>query len=105
MATAILLPAEQASKRKNAGSKPHRDIILEKQGYRCCYCGSHLLYPHAVLGSGRPHPRAATIEHLRRRADGGDGSLDNKAVACHECNTGRGSTDWMTYKSMKMAEI
>lgn len=106
LANTILLPNHKSFKQAQIkGTASHRDLILQRQRYKCCGGGNHLLYPHAVLDCGRPHPRAATIKHLRRRADGGDGSLDNKAVACLECNSDRGSTDWMTYKSMKMAEI
>lgn len=90
---------------KNTITKSHRDILLERQKYRCCYCDCHLLYPHAVTDNGRPHPRAATLEHLRRRADGGDGSLDNKAVACRECNSSRGEMDWLSYKTLKRREL
>lgn len=85
--------------------KKHRDLIAEKQGGRCCYCEVKLVQSTDRLGNGRVHPRAVTIEHLRRRADGGTGVLDNKAAACYECNTGRGSTDWLTYKSIRMGEV
>lgn len=83
----------------------HRELISIKQGGKCCYCGERMLHAQAVLENGRPHPRAATLEHLKRKIDGGTNALDNKAVACHECNTGRGSTDWLTYKSLKMGEL
>jgi hypothetical protein len=51
------------------------------------------------------HPHGETIEHLRRKIDGGTGHLDNKALACLECNSGRGDMDWLTYKSWKCGEI
>ncbi|MGV1793815.1 HNH endonuclease [Rhizobium sp. A37_96] len=51
------------------------------------------------------HQKAATIEHLRRRADGGSDHSDNLALACKECNDGRGEVDWLTYRSFKRGEI
>lgn len=83
----------------------HRDIIAGRLGHKCCYCERPLLRASAKTRDGKHHPRAATIEHLRRKVDGGRNILDNKAVACFECNNGRGNTDWLTYKSIKMGEI
>jgi len=83
----------------------HRALLIGRQGNKCCYCARQLLKPQALLPNGKNHPHAATIEHLWRRADGGSNGLHNKAVACQECNSGRGKTDWLTYKSMKMGEI
>ena len=78
-----------------------REKLYKLQGGKCCYCGRAM----------RPHvhkhnlPDMATLEHLKRECDGGTMRLDNVACACLECNTGRGDTDWLTYKSMKMGEI
>ena len=41
----------------------------------------------------------ATIEHLRRQADGGRHRLENLALSCKQCNDRRGTTDWLTYCS------
>ncbi|WP_242221604.1 HNH endonuclease [Shinella zoogloeoides] len=92
------------TKRKTTAQK-HRTLLIAKQGGKCCYCERRLLHHMTALENGNVHPRAATIEHLRRRCEGGSNHLDNKAVACHECNTSRGSTDWLTYKSLKMGEL
>ncbi|MCD1264020.1 hypothetical protein B5M44_04370 [Shinella sumterensis] len=81
-----------------------RTILAAKQGGRCCYCGDRLLSTTARWKKAI-HPKAQTIEHLQRKADGGSGHPDNKALACHECNNGRGSIDWLTYKSIKMGEL
>lgn len=92
--------------RHKRGFQPkQRDLIAEKQNWTCCYCGRGLLKADALKANGKPHPRAATVEHLRRRCEGGTNHPDNKAVACLECNRGRGSVDWLTYKSIKMGEI
>lgn len=82
----------------------HRRILTAHQMNRCCYCTCELLPAGKKYGKA-PHPRSATTEHLRRKVEGGSDAIGNKAVACHECNTGRGSTDWLTYKSLKMGEL
>ncbi|QWY83241.1 HNH endonuclease protein [Rhizobium phage RHph_X2_25] len=85
-------------------NRTHRARLVAAQGNRCCYCEVSLL-PVDAKWKSATHPRAATIEHLHRRVEGGSSALDNKAVACYECNTGRGSADWLTYKSIKMGEV
>lgn len=85
-----------------------RTILTVKQSNRCCYCGVFMLPAGTRMKSRRNkamHPKSQTIEHLHRKVDGGTGHPDNKALACHECNSSRGSTDWLTYKSIKMGEI
>jgi 5-methylcytosine-specific restriction endonuclease McrA len=81
-----------------------RKLLAQRQGNKCCYCGDTLL-PTTARWKKLVHPKAQTIEHLHRKADGGTSHRDNKAVACYECNTGRGSIDWLTYKSIKMGEL
>ncbi|MGJ7040442.1 HNH endonuclease [Shinella sp. BE166] len=71
-------------------------LLFVLQGGRCCYCRKFLRLSYA------PQPNrhdAATIEHLRRRADGGRNNIDNLALACKQCNDGRGVIDWLTYAS------
>jgi 5-methylcytosine-specific restriction endonuclease McrA len=46
-----------------------------------------------------------TIEHLRRKCEGGTSDLDNIALACQDCNHRRGAIDWLTYASIKRGEI
>lgn len=85
-----------------------RTILREKQGNRCCYCAVYMLPSGTKLNSRRKrrqHPKAQTLEHLMRRAEGGTDHPDNKALACFECNSERGETDWLTYKSIKMGEF
>ena len=85
----------EQKRKKNLKAK-----LFSLQGGVCCYCGTKLR-----LRSGPLSPFHATIEHLRRKVDGGTDRRDNLAVACFPCNSGRGDTDWLTYKSMKMGEI
>lgn len=79
-------------------------ILMPKQGNRCCYCDKRMVVKQQ--GQGIPFPaNGATIEHLRRKCEGGTDRLDNIAIACLHCNTRRGSVDWLTYKSYRMGEI
>ncbi|WP_246590409.1 MULTISPECIES: HNH endonuclease [Rhizobium] len=50
-------------------------------------------------------PNAETLEHLRRRADGGRNNRDNIALACKRCNEERGGMDWLLYTSYRRGEI
>lgn len=90
-----------------------RGELFTRQGGRCCYCekpiyikdhASERLFPLRTK-KGAAHPdHLATLEHLRRIADGGRHSLDNFALACRPCNCARGSIDWLSYKTMKLQE-
>lgn len=81
----------------------NRIKIREKQGGRCCYC----LQPMVL--SDRPPwkqpPNAETLEHLRRRSDGGRNNRDNIALACKRCNEERGGMDWLLYTTYRRGEI
>jgi 5-methylcytosine-specific restriction endonuclease McrA len=57
------------------------------------------------VGAGQQPANSETLEHLRRKANGGSDGFDNLALACRDCNVGRGNLDWLTYKSMKMGEL
>lgn len=85
-------------------NKTHRNTLIKHQRNKCCYCECDLL-PVNTRNHHGLHPRSATVEHLRRKSEGGSNAIGNKAVACHECNLGRGATDWLTYKSLKMGEL
>lgn len=72
--------------------------LYDLQDGKCCYCQRPMCPDY-----GRP--LSATVEHLRRIADGGTWRWDNLALACHECNTGRGAMDWFTYASYRRGEL
>ncbi len=79
-----------------------RRTLRKKQKGKCCYCG--------VLMTPATNPKAAiatteTVEHLRRRSDGGTDRKDNLALACYDCNTNRGGMDWLTYTSYRRGEL
>lgn len=59
----------------------------------------------AIVRAYRERHNFATIEHLRRRADGGKDHQDNLALACRQCNEGRGSVDWLTFTSWRRDEF
>lgn len=79
----------------------HSEILRRYQGRQCCYCETHMRHSHG----GTQFPNSETIEHLHRKCEGGSNDIRNKALACYECNTGRGDVDWLTWKSFKMGEI
>lgn len=72
----------------------------ERQRGKCCYCGNKM-----DIGNGPNARRAATREHLKRKAEGGKSTADNIALACLECNTMRGSIPWNVYKSLRNGEF
>lgn len=76
-----------------------------RQGGKCCYCEKPMVRFKGKYPAGGPPANAETVEHLRRRADGGTNRRDNLALACHDCNQSRGNVDWLTYKSLKMGEL
>ncbi|MDX3928707.1 MAG: HNH endonuclease [Shinella sp.] len=87
-------------------SKVRRSVLLllfERQDGLCCYCGR----PVIITGDFRlqQRPDAATVEHLRRRAEGGKNNTDNLACACRRCNQERGAMDWLAYTTFRRGEF
>ncbi len=81
-----------------------RARLLEFQGWRCCYCGGHVVVgksygPRIPRGTKVPD-NTATLEHLRQKSEGGTSAHDNLAVACHRCNSQRGRRSWVEYKTL-----
>jgi hypothetical protein len=76
-------------------------FLHKRQGGLCCYCDKPtLLHPDPwPLGTATPD-NFATLEHLRRKADGGTNHPDNLAIACFECNAGRGELSWVEWKTL-----
>lgn len=92
-----------ASKRRR---QPLRDLLRAKQGNKCCYCERHMVLTKPGNAPKGGFPRnAETLEHLRRKQDGGRVTNDNVALACIECNQGRGNMDWLTYTSYRRGEL
>lgn len=79
-------------------------VLFEAQGGLCCYCNEAMELIPGLHTAGMSK-RRATKEHLKRKCDNGTSDLHNLAAACFECNSGRGSIDWLTYKSYRMGEL
>lgn len=52
---------------------------------KCIHCGSK----HTLSMDGTPRS-SATLEHIVPRCHGGTNALDNVAIACSRCNSGKG---------------
>lgn len=55
--------------------KSHFDLLAEKYGKRCVYCFK---------------TNRLTIDHIIPRAKGGSCSIENKVIACWDCNRIKG---------------
>lgn len=82
--------------------------LAAAQKDRCVYCGCETWLPRQRRQEARLRAkwdipasrslacqlafdyRQATVEHLRRRAEGGDDAPENLALACAYCNSSRG---------------
>lgn len=54
-----------------------RITVLERDGYRCAYCGKRV--PEARL----------QVDHFIPRKLGGEDRIDNLVTACQQCNNGK----------------
>jgi len=63
-------------KRKNISAKV-RWQVMERDGFRCIYCGAGRETATLVIDHGDPFAR------------GGEDSIDNYVTACRECNAGK----------------
>ena len=52
-------------------SKKTKEIVWERDGHRCIFCGSHQAMPNA---------------HIQSRAYGGSGQEENIVTACFQCH-------------------
>ena len=59
-----------------------RFSILQRDGFRCRYCGRSGSTPGVVLH----------VDHIVPRAAGGTSTAENLATACEECNLGKGGS-------------
>jgi 5-methylcytosine-specific restriction endonuclease McrA len=82
-----------------------RAKLRERQQGRCCYCLKPMTPSMMPTKKAKPLPTSETLEHLHRTAEGGTNRADNLALACHQCNTGRGGIDWLTYTSYRRGEL
>lgn len=96
-------------------SKAHQrfnDLLMQAQGGKCCYCdapmfilGTTTVHEHQRANKIATHRAAsamrATVEHLKKWADGGRSTPDNLALACFDCNSSRGDIPWVEFKTKK----
>lgn len=61
-----------------ARGRSRRARILERDAYRCVYCG--VVFPAAEL----------TLDHVQPKVKGGDDSDGNVVTCCRSCNTQKG---------------
>jgi 5-methylcytosine-specific restriction endonuclease McrA len=61
-----------------------RARLSELQGHQCCWCGCSMV-------EDGPKPQRPTFDHIEPLARGGKDTPDNLAIACFQCNFGRGS--------------
>jgi hypothetical protein len=76
-AIAAALPLLRAI-RRGADPKATRAAIMQRDGYRCTYCGA---------------TRDLELDHFIPQARGGSHSARNLVVACRRCNAAKGDRD------------
>ena len=59
--------------------------LIRRDGLRCHYCRAWMTRV------------SCTKDHIVPRSKGGDNSLDNLVLACHGCNTRKGSQDYSDF--------
>lgn len=78
-------------------------FLHKRQGGLCCYCGcATILHPPPWPHGTQPPHDFATLEHLRRKSEGGTNHPDNVAIACWQCNNDRGEMSWVEFKTLKV---
>ena len=70
-------PVRKASERPKIPTRM-RFLVLERDGFRCCYCGRQA--PSVALEA----------DHVIPVLEGGPTSLENLVTSCWECNSGKG---------------
>jgi hypothetical protein len=67
-------------------AKALRELLSERQGWRCYWCGGLTDRP---CGPGESNGMTATLEHLTPLRDGGATDEENCVMACRACNSNR----------------
>jgi len=81
-------------KKRRGLSKRMRFRVLERDGFRCVYCGRA-----AIAGA------LLDVDHIVPVARGGTDSITNLLTACEGCNAGKGAHDTRLSFEMKLAII
>lgn len=59
------------------------EMLGERDGWSCRYCG--------VLLRGDPRIAYPYADHVVAKSKGGPDHIDNRALACHSCNSSKGA--------------
>lgn len=59
---------------KRSGGSKHKRELIDRDGLYCFYCGNEFL------------PKDLTQEHLHAVCQGGSDRIENKVLACKDCN-------------------
>lgn len=70
-------PARRRQRRRRVWSDEERRFILERDGWRCVYCGS---------------TDELEIDHIVPFSRGGACSVENSQVLCRSCNASKGAS-------------
>lgn len=54
-----------------------------------------------AVAKGPLAQQMATVEHVKRRVDGGTNDLDNLKLACMDCNTRRGEYSFEYWRFLR----
>lgn len=80
------------------------DLVWRRERKKCFWCGRvtqkyNRKRTPKNLGK-RPAADTATFDHIQTRVNHGDDTARNGVLACVECNTERGCSDFVTYGIM-----
>jgi hypothetical protein len=73
--------------------KKIKDRLSEAQNHRCCFCGCHLSLDNPTGNS----PKAATVNLIVPKSQGGTTEYDNLFIACLRCSkrrVGENALEW-----------
>lgn len=76
------------------------DLVFERHGGLCAYCGRPTRRPRAGLHGA---PDRATLDHVVPRSEGGPLTARNLVLACLACNGERGTLDAEEFRRRKAA--
>jgi len=79
-------PGWRSKKKKRYEANLFERFWGEQAGL-CCYCRAPMIRP-----DGTRDEKTATWEHIHPRSMGGSNAVANLALACRECNEGRGKS-------------
>ncbi len=71
--------------------KSRRQLIRERDGFCCVYCGTTEVDVSSAL----------TLDHVQPRSKGGTNALDNQVYCCHACNEFKGEY-WQTEPYLRL---